>query len=74
VIIVGPDGQTLATPGVAEPGVDLDDASKVALSEEARAQAEEEARCKDDIEIAKLIARKDPRLFAEVLRNWMNAG
>jgi len=74
VIIVGPDGETLATPGVAEPGDDLEEASRVALSEEARAQAEAEARYNDDIEIAKLIARKDPRLFAEVLRSWMNAG
>jgi flagellar M-ring protein FliF len=73
-VMVGPDGQPLYPGASAEPASSGADASTVALSDEARAQAEAEERFNADIEVAKFIARKDPRLFAEVLRGWMNNG
>lgn len=73
-VMVGPDGQPLYPGASAEPASSGADASTVALSDEARAQAEAEERFNTDIEVARFIARKDPRLFAEVLRGWMNNG
>jgi len=73
-VMVGPDGQPLPPGMVPEQGLPGMEGSTVALSDEARAQAEAEERFKADIEVAKFIARKDARLFAEVLRNWMNNG
>ena len=74
MVVVGPDGQPLVAAAGVEPAMPGEDASTVALSDEARAQADAEERFKADVEVAKFIARKDPRLFAEVLRNWMNNG
>lgn len=74
-VMVGPDGQPLPPGSSPEAGLaGGPDGSTVSLSDEARAQAEAEERFKADIEMAKFIARKDARLFAEVLRNWMNNG
>jgi flagellar M-ring protein FliF len=73
MVVVGADGQPLTGAGSELPMPD-GEASRVAVSDEARAQAEAEARFQEDIEVAKFIARKDPRLFAEVLRSWMNNG
>lgn len=73
-VMVGPDGQPLPPGMVPEQGLPGMEGSTVALSDEARVQAEAEERFKADIEVAKFIARKDARLFAEVLRNWMNNG
>lgn len=73
-VMVGPDGQPLPPGTLPEPAMPGMEGSTVALSEEAREQAEAEDRFKADIEVARFIARKDPRLFAEVLRNWMNNG
>ena len=73
MVVVGADGQPLTGAGSEFPMPD-GEASRVAVSDEARAQAEAEARFQEDIEVAKFIARKDPRLFAEVLRSWMNNG
>jgi len=72
-VMVGADGQPLPATTV-EPGAAGVEGSTVSLSDEAREQAEAEERFKADIEVAQFIARKDPRLFAEVLRNWMNNG
>jgi flagellar M-ring protein FliF len=74
MVVVGADGQPLPPGTFPEQALPGEEAGTVALSEEARAQAEAEERFKADIEVAKFIARKDPRLFAEVLRNWMNNG
>jgi len=74
MVILGADGQPLPPGMIAEPAMPGEEGSKVVLSDEARAQAESEERFKADIEVAKFIARKDARLFAEVLRNWMNNG
>jgi flagellar M-ring protein FliF len=73
MVVVGADGQPLTGAGSELPMPD-GEASRVAVSDEARAQAEAEARFQEDIEVAKFIARKDSRLFAEVLRSWMNNG
>lgn len=73
LVVVGPDGLPVE-PQVAEGPEEDIEASKVDVSDEARAQAEAEERFNNDIELAKFIARKDPRLFAEVLRSWMNNG
>jgi len=73
LVVVGPDGIPVVTPTLGG-GSEGEDGSRVVLSDEAREQAEAEERFQSDIEVAKFIARKDPRLFAEVLRSWMNAG
>lgn len=78
LVIIGPDGLPVATPqpvAVAPAtAAATDEGSRVAISDEAKNQAEAEERLQADIEVAKFIARKDARLFAEVLRNWMNNG
>ncbi|MBU3693690.1 MAG: flagellar basal body M-ring protein FliF [Rhodocyclaceae bacterium] len=73
LVVVGPDGEPIEAIPVEQPA-QADEGSTVELSDEARAAAEAEDRFASDIELAKFIARKDSRLFAEVLRSWMNNG
>jgi hypothetical protein len=44
------------------------------LSGEAKLDAEAEAAFMDDIEIAKKVAEKDAKLFASVVKGWMDNG
>jgi len=53
---------------------ELDDASRVRLSDEAKLDADAESAFAEDIEIAKKVAQKDAKLFASVVKGWMDNG
>jgi flagellar M-ring protein FliF len=82
-VTIGEDGQIVLPAGavvtadgkvVVNAEGELDDASRVSLSGEAKLDAEAEAAFMDDIEIAKKVAEKDAKLFANVLKGWMDNG
>jgi flagellar M-ring protein FliF len=82
-VTIGEDGQIVLPAGavvtadgkvVVNAEGELDDASQVRLSGEAKLDAEAEAAFMEDIEIAKKVAAKDAKLFANVLKGWMDNG
>jgi len=82
-VTIGEDGQIVLPAGavvtadgkvVVNAEGELDDASRVRLSDEAKLDADAESAFAEDIEIAKKVAQKDAKLFASVVKGWMDNG